>query len=605
MMKENRIGLLKMTVAVLLGMYFSMIFTNIISPKVQVFIDTAKVSSDQSVQVFIYDREYETIDPDENGYYTYSAEIYGKPYDLVFKINASGLECSKMQGGGYYDVEKISDITSYSLYQDVYCVKLNAASKWHLVVFTVYSVLFSVLFWGILKKEIFAGKQYTHVLTYSHTAFLHIGWKPVMVSMIAALASLAVYYGCDLNVLSETIILYQKGIDFYQMFAALNDYKQAGLLMWQYDGSMFAGYHFVSYLIYPFLHYFDPHQYHWIQAACYKLFHMALYNLLVLSVISYLADHDFISESKIKKVYYWSVFNPLTFYVAILFIQFDMLPAYCITLGVLLLSKLQNKKRLSAMLLAFGISCKMTMFLLIPLLAFLIVFVMLQQRKQMKKQKLCFFAVLCMLLAVFLVLPRILRTPLSAALGHLAQAERIWFTTIPYAPEVFLFVAVFGLAVLHIFHLCSVHLGIKKERMILNTLYGIGAVVLIFSFATLATPAFFLETIPAFVLFYASAEDDFQSFWFGILGMMIAANMMFMPEGDITASLLFIGKQPVFTSICRMMEQMGQGVRWNSLLHTISSSAMFAYAVIFAKKGKLLLQSHEKENGEEMKSWIK
>lgn len=594
---KKRIPILKYTAMILLGIYFSTVFTNIVSPKVQLFIDTAKISSDQSVQIFLYDRNYTEVFPDENGYYKYHADIYGNTYNLSFKMEASGFNSLEVQGRGYYETEKISNYTSYGLYEDLYCVKLNAVSRWHSFIFIAYSILFLLLFYYIATKEIFAGGKYTHTLTYSNTAFLHIGWKPVSISIMVAVASLAIYYGCDLNVLSETIVLYEKGIDFFQMFAAVNDYKQAGLLMWQYDGPMLAGYNLVSYLGYPFLRFFHPNQYHWIYAACYKLFNMVLYNLLVLSVISYLVDHGFISENKIKTVYYWSVFNPLTFYVAVLFIQFDMLPAYCITLGVLLLHNLKDKKVLAAMLLAYGISCKMTMFLLIPMLVFLIVFVMYKESRQIRKQKLCFLAALCILLTVFLLLPRAAATPLSIALGHLAQAERIWFTTIQYAPEIFLFVAVFGLAVMHIFNICSVSLRVNEGRMIINTLYFIGAVVLVFSSATLATPAFFLETIPAFIIFYAEADDHFQSLWFGMFGMLIAANMMFMPEGDITASLLFFGKQPFFTSIKNTMDILGEGIKWNSFLHTISSSAMFAYAVIFARRGKLFLRSTEEKQG--------
>ena len=573
-----------------LGVYLSYVFTNIISPKVQLFVDISSKNIDDSIQIFTYNEEYLNVFPDENGRYSANIDIYSKSYNMDFLIRNDGvLECN-INGDKFDKITKISEYTTSYLYQNCYCIKLNVKSSFHFIIFIGITFFWVLIFWYINAHELFSNKQYRYLFTYSKTAFIYIGWKPLILSFAVTLISLAFYYGCDLNVISETIILYQKGIDFYQMFASLNQYKGAELLMWQYNGSMLAGYNLISLLFYPFLCFFDPGKYHLIQAFEYKLFNLAICNLLILSVISFLIDNEFIQSSRAKELYYWSIFNPLTFYVAIIFIQFDILPAYLIGLGILLLQDIHKNKIISATLIGLGISCKMTLYLFIPSIIFLIFFVFFKEHDK-TKQKICFLTILSFIFMLVLLIPQLLDTPISIAYKNLAQSERIWFTTIQYAPTVFLFICIFGLIVLFVFNIYNINLKIPLNNVILNTLYFIGAIALIFSFATLSTPSFFIQTIPAFILLYMGSDDNFQRFWIASVGLLVASNMMFIPEGDITSSLMFFEKKPLFTLLKEIMIEQGEKVKWISLIHTITCSVAFAYAIIFVKKGQDILKS--------------
>lgn len=588
---SNKKGyIIRNIIVILLGVYLSNIFTNILMPKIQIFVDTEKIFLDNSTQVFLYNEKHLNIFPNENGVYMCSLELYSQPYELEFQMNGDQLTNCKINGKEFYNIDKISNYTTVDIYKHTYCIKLNAVSLYHYLILFILSLTWIAILGYIVNKEIFCEGKYDFSLTYSRSAIKYVGWKAVIISIVIALTSTVIHYGCDLHVLSSTIILYQKGIDFYQMFAALNEYKNPELLMWQYDGSMLAGYNLFSYLLYPFLSLFNPHKYHLIQAVGYKLINISIYNALVLSVISYLIDNGFMAKEKAKQTYYFSVFNPLTFYVAIVFIQFDVIPAYCITLGILHLQKLNKNKILSAVLIAYGISCKMTLFLFIPTVFFLILFIVVKEIKESRKPKVIYIATICVLFTIMLLLPRLLNTPLSIALSNLAQAERIWFTAIQYAPTLFLFVAIFSLIVLFIINVYDINLRMRKETMIINALYSIGSIVLIFSFSTISTPAFYIQTIPAFVLLYAASNDKFQSLWTALIGCLIASAFMFVPEGDITASLSWFGLEPIFTTIKNMAISSGNEIRWFSLLHTISASVMFAYAVIFAKKAKEIVK---------------
>lgn len=589
-MNKKKSYIVRNIIVILLAIYFSNIFTNIISPKVQIFIDTERVSSDNSVQIFLYNQKYVDIFADENGIYHCTLNIYSKSYNLDFELKENEIFNCNINGKEFKNIDKISNYTTVNIYQNTYCIKLNATNTSHYCILFAFAIIWIIILGYIINKEIFIKGKYNYSLTYSHTALKYIGWKPIILSILVALISVIIHYGCDLLVLSDTIVLYQNGIDFYQMFAALNEYKNPELLMWQYDGSMLAGYNLVSYLLYPFSPLFDPHKYYLVQAIGYKIINMIIYNALVLSVISYLIDNGFMNKERAKWTYYFSIFNPLTFYVAIIFIQFDMIPAYCITLGILLLQDIRKNKIFSALLIAYGISCKMTLFLFIPSVFLLIFFIMLKESKELNRQKILYIATICTLFSIMLLIPRLLDTPLSIAYSHLAQAERIWYTAIQYAPTLFLFVAIFALTVLFVFNVYDINLSIKKENMILNTLYFIGTVVLIFSFATISTPAFYIQTIPAFILLYATSEDKFQSLLIAFLGGLMASSYMFAPEGDITASLAFLGIEPLFTTIKNMAINSGNEIRWFSLLHTVSVSVMFAYAIIFEKKARDILK---------------
>lgn len=100
---------------------------------------------------------------------------------------------------------------------------------------------------------------------------------------------------------------------------------------------MLVDYGLSSYLPYPTPGGFQPGTYHWLQSSLYKMLNMLLMNGAVLSLISPFLERGFPKEEWARGVYYFSIFNPLCFWIAIIFIWSDMLPVYCILLGLLLL----------------------------------------------------------------------------------------------------------------------------------------------------------------------------------------------------------------------------------------------------------------------------
>lgn len=570
-------------ILIFLSIYLSGFITNIISPKVQLFIDLENINNDNPfILIGDYNKKVsEVYESSKNSnVFNYSSEIYNKKIDIDITTYKNSIDNVKINGNDFNKIIKISKYTKNEHFKNVYCLKTNFVSNNHYkiqIVLLLFMIFIDVLIIKTKrKKELKLSK-----FIYSKSSIRIIGKKPIIISIIVTIISLIFYAGCDLNVISESIIMHQKGIDFYQLFATFKEYKNLTLLMWQYDGAMLAGYSLPSYITYPFLKTFNPANYHWIQVFFYKFFNLLLCNMLVLSVISFLIDKKIINKSKTKIIYYLSIFNPVTYYVAMIFIQFDMLPAYLLTLGILLMDNLEENKYLSGILIGYAISCKMTMWLFIPSIAMLCLFIFLKKKNYISSIKHCItiFITSCLLL----IIPRMLNTPSAVTLSKLDQSRRIWFTTLPYASNVFLFIAIFLIMFSFIIIYYDISLRLKVHQMILITFVSFSAITLAFSFSTMSTPSFWIQTLSGFMIIYALTDDNLSLFNIFIFSSLMIVQYACLQEGDISAFSRFIGKKSLFDSIEQHMVQTGEAVKYRSFLFTISQTIMFAYMCISYK----------------------
>lgn len=591
-MKSKIKTIIFVVLGIMLSYYMSNIFTQILSPKLQFFVDASKYCEDNSLQIFRYDKEGEDVKSADGINYNYETTYGEKRIKLKFQfLNNNVIDCH-INDYKNDNIKNISKYTTVAGYSNVFCIITDIVDAKHNI---IWCFLFIVFLVGELyvALKIIKRKCDPYWLIYSKTSLDYIGIKPIVFSFIITVGSLLIYYGCDLQVISESIIMWQKGIDIYQLFASLNKYKGISLYMWQYDGAMLAGYGLPNLFLTPFLHFFHPENYHWMQAFVYKMFNMLLCNLTVLSIISYFIDCKKITKKKAKEVYFWSIFNPITFYVAIIFIQFDMLPVYCITLGVLLFRKNESKYVvMSAIMIAYGIATKMTSWMFIPFIAFFVVWIICKTRNL--KNMSIFIIVSGLFLSILCILPRLLDTPIKRAFTKLPQSERIWFTTLAYVDSaVYVYLAIAALVFIFIINICKVNLNWKLEEVIEYILIMMGVVTLIFSGITLSTPSFYLNTLPAFALMYLYCNDNFERLIKAMFAILIGTSYLFLPEGDITASLYFFGKQPIFTAVANYMNEHGAMVKWQSTLFTISVATMLAYAYIF---GKMAWEKNQTQN---------
>ena len=566
-------------IIILISLYISFIVSNLIFPKYQIFIDLEPYEQDNKVLIGVHGQDlvqYEVL----NNKVNYDMKILDENYNIKFNIDNNEINSLTINDKEFTKVVKISSYTENKYYKDTYCIKLNKTSIKHYISFGIITIVFVVILY-LVYKSLFDKGKYNHKLIYSDSSIKAIGKKPIIISFVVAILSMVLYVGCDLTVISESVIMYVKGIDFYQMFSCLNEYKGVSLLMWQYDSGMLVGYSIPAYITFPLLKFFNPSGYHWVQVFEYKMFNMLLINLLVLAVISFLIDKKLLKKEKAKKIYYLSVFNPLTFYVAIWFLQFDMLPAYLIILGVLLMDNLKDNKYISGLLIAFALGCKMTMWMFIPSILALAFYLLLKEKKLLDLLK--YGAVVILVVAIMLLCSRVFNSPIANALADIDQSKRIWFTAFAYLSGVFLYLAILGLLITFIINYHDITLKVPKVNMILITLLSFGAITMIFSFGTVSTPSFWLQTLGAFIILFAIKDDNYTLTMLMCFAFLVVVQYAFLPEGDVTASLKFINKEPIFTLVKNKAIEIGEFEKYQSILFTVSQSAMLGFTIIFSK----------------------
>ena len=568
---------------VLLSVYLGYIFTNIAVPRVQLFLDLANYESTGTVEIFKYDTEYRSLTANNDGIYSTGYTVYDEPVNVSFSVVDGAPINVKINDKEFINVDKISDYTVVPAYSNTYVLKTNYLGFAFFPTLFLFTAIFLASFEFVLNRVILTSKDRFFKVVYSKLGIENIGKKPIIISFVITAISIIIYHGCDLVPLVETMKLSSSGTDIYQLFACLNKYKDIELFLWQYDGMMLAFYKLVSCISYlPFK--FDVNSYHWGYTILYKFVNIILLNLTAISLVSFMLAHNIIPREKSKNISLWTVLNPVTFYVAVVFIQFDALPLYLFTLGVLLLDNIEDNKILPFLLIVFGISCKIPMMMVMPVIGMMGLYFLLKSiGDKLKKLALYFLFFFVMLLVIFLT-PRILHSPLGVAYSGMRAAQRMWWTTVQYAPVVYLFVTVMVIEIICLLNYVKFNLKVSVVDLIQNSLLIVAAIIYGFSFSVLSTPGIFIITLPAFAFIYARMEDNLQRFIFGFGGLFMVVYVLFSSIGDISATSVFFGGKAYFVEIEQMYAGTQTGTQINSVLHTVSNSAMLGYAIIFFKE---------------------
>lgn len=564
----------------LLSIYLGYIFTNIASPRVQIFLDFANYENAGTVEIFKYDTEYRSLSADADGVYSTDYTVYGEPVNISFSVADIAPTNVKINGKDFLNIDKISKYTVAQAYSYTYVLKTDYMGFAFFPLLFLFAAIFLSAFEFIFNKVILVSNDKLFKVVYSRTGFESIGKKSIIIPYIITAVSLIIYHGCDLVPLSESIKLSSSGTDIFQLFACLNKYKDIELFIWQYDGMMLAFYKLVSWICYlPFK--FDVNSYHLGYTILYKFVNITLLNLTAISLVSFMIEHNVIPKEKAKNIYLWTVLNPVTLYVAVIFIQFDALPLYLFTLGVLLLDNIEKNKILPFLLISLGITCKIPMMMAMPVIGMMGLYFLLNARGDGLKKLVLYFIFFIIMLVVVFLLPRIVHAPLGVAYSGMRAAQRMWWTTVQYAPVVYLFVTVMVIEILCLLNYVKLNLKVSVVDLIQNSLLMVAAIVYGFSFSVLSTPGIFIVTLPAFAFMYAKQEDNLQRFIFGFGGLLMVVYVLFSSIGDISATSIFFGGKAYFTEIEHMYSGTPTGTQINSVLHTVSNSAMLAYAIIF------------------------
>ena len=444
----------------------------------------------------------------------------------------------------------------------------------------------------IVKREIAASGFGTlgKTLLCGGSAVRAIGKKGFFWALAGVILSCLIAVGSDINVTIGNFRLAGDGVNIYQYQATMDQRYQISVLLWPYNPPMLMAY-FLGTLPMQLWHP-AASGYHIVCYLIFKLLNGVLILVTVVGILSFLEKRGMIAREKCRSVFLWSFFNPLVFYVAVIYIQLDIFPACCLALGCLLFAE-KKTPVLAGILLAVGLSCKMQCFLLIPPVLVVLLCVLIRKEKEDRIVAWKMAVGLVITLMIFLASTLKPGVPVELIRQYNPQAERAWWTSILYVPNVYFLITPAVLICAMIADMVHLDLQKRPETLAMNTLYMFGAIVLLFSFSILSTPSTLIHCLAAFTLLNILAKDHLQRLMIGGLSILMVFEVMFGAVGDVTRLLSFVGFPYTFTALEQHLSGTDQGIRFYTLLFTISHAAMLTYGVLFCKKAIDTLRSDD------------
>lgn len=587
-MKKVRTTLLWIITAAICA-YIAWGITVELFPQPQFTVELAEAQN-QAVTVYTYHDQGTPFPATLTGPDTYVCDIpqgyWKNAYHLEFTVDpANNRVLSASINGETVNprhIVQVAEFNSSSPYCSTVVITTGEAAIKSLIMFcAVLAVLLALCL--IVRREI-KSSGYGNIgkaILCGGSALKYIGKSTLLFAVIAIMLSCLIAVGCDIDTIIGTMNLYGSGVNIYQYQATIDLRYQIVMPLWPYNLPLTMFYFLGTLPLSLCRSLYSCGTYHIFHYLIYKLLNGMLLAAVVIGILSFLEKRGYIAGKKCRSVFLWSFFNPVVFYVAVVFLQADPFPMCCLALGCLLLADKQTPV-LSGILLGTGLACKMQNLLMLPMVLVLMLFLLLKKQPgPTRAAALKTALVTAFILAVWMMPNLKPNAPLAVMFQYLPLSERVWWTAIQYTPTVFLQFTPGILILIMIADLLRVHLGASDEAMTMNALYMFGAIVLLYSFSMLSTPSTYIHTLAAFTLCNVFAKDRFQRLLIAGLSALIVFEVMFTSVGDVLRLTNMFGLTTSFAAIEQAVQAAGGGVKFGSLLFTISHAAMLAFGLYF------------------------
>lgn len=578
-------------IAVIICMLVALACTTDLFPQPQFTVDMSEVQMSQDVYVYTYHNQGTCFSTELVRENTYSCDIetgyWKNNYHLEITIDPSSNHVISASINGKVVKSKqivhIDEIITSPPYQSTAVIIAREVTAKCVLTFIIFFASLLILC-KIVSCEVKLNCHGTLVKTLlcGGSAINFIKKRDVAIAFVGVILSSVFAVGCDINVIIGNMTLVGKGINIYQYIATMDQRYQIQNLMWPYGQPMLLAY-FIGTLPLQ-LGKYNFWEYNLSCYLFYKILHGSLIAVLIISVLSFLLNNKIIKAKECRSVFLWSFFNPLVFYVAIIFIQIDIFPALCLTLGCLVLSN-KSAPILAGTLLGIGISCKMQCFLLAPIVILLFLCGLFRRDKLERLNAMKAGTAFIFVLIIFMSPALKANLPVSLMIQCTPQADRAWWTVIQYTEDIYFFITPGILICAMIANMINIDRKKRSETLACNALYMYGAIVLLFSFSIKSTPSTLIHCLAAFTLINVAAKDNLQRLMIGGLSILAVFEVMFTTIGDISGLLPYIGIPYTFTALVESLYGTDKWLRFFGLLFTISHAAMLTYGLLFCKKG--------------------
>lgn len=397
--------------------------------------------------------------------------------------------------------------------------------------------------------------------------------------------------GGDAAVIINTSNMFSEGIDIYQFQVNSRNLLGTVYAEFPYNPISLFIYGGIFKLLHPIMKTLPLlFNYTYLHIFLIKIINWFFINFTIIAVINYFDKYLNLTEKKKTLIYYLSFLNPVTFYVAFIFVQIDALSLFLFTLGFLNLPKLKENNYTGIFLLSIASIIKMQLFILIPIIIIsTIIYIINKKNIGNVFVKLTKTALIFVIIAlIFLGLHFVLKTPYYLITTTLKQSERIFYTTLHYMGDTNLLISVLliGLALYnYAFKLKS---NIKEFSLVKINLIYMLVMIFMLSASIVPTPSIYILSLPAFIAIIAEEKDWYRIFIIYIMSIFIVLLPMLSDYGDITLLLSFNRSNSLLMNFLQTLNSINF-IKFYNIVFSISCVSMLAYSLLAIKKVNSIL----------------
>lgn len=517
---------------------------------------------------------------------------------IIKSVEYNGIDLNKsniIKLGDISDLDKAyKDIPVFTINRE----NINKPLCISLLTTFIFSTLY-LLFRKEIKFKINNNNFLSSLFLFSDESIKLIKKKDMIIIASVFITTFFVVVGCDARLIVNMTTLFNGGVDIYQLQVNTKIILLREFAEFPYNPMMLYIWSSISYIFTPIFKLIPViNNYPYLQVGVIKLVNLFFILTSVLSILSFMLKNKYIDMKKAKLVFYLAIFNPVTFYVSILFVQLDALTLYLFTLGILNLSKINENKYIGILFLSIGLLLKMQLIFLIPSTIVTILYIIIFNKDTIKNKlkritisASIFFTTFILTFGTYYFL----KTPFYFLEKNLSQSDRIWGVTIQYTTGLYLYLAIAAILIVILSFLLSLKSNMKKETIIIYSLIYSAVMIFAFSFAILPTPSIYTVSLAAFVCIMCLEKDILRNVIFSLMSVLIVFGAMFSDYGDITRLFFSWDVTPFLTSKVSNFSD-ALKVTYNSSVFTISAVAMLFYSIYMAKEAIKLNKSEENEN---------
>jgi membrane protein len=407
---------------------------------------------------------------------------------------------------------------------------------------------------------------------------------------IVILASFAVIPGIDLRNITRMSSNFASGGDIYQI-QNLHEVElhKFDWVSYPYNPIMLVFYTIPNLLSFGFAPFYIQTPFLWLPALIFRACNAVLMRETILSMQGYMMDEGVVQSEKNERSFWIAFLSPVAFYVAIIFIQLDILPIFLVTEGLIQLLRNdanRGNQRIGSILMGVGCFCKLQNVLMFPMCALVYFVLIWKKRQNIINAGLFLVAFLLNVASVYVFNPII-----GIFLSRNVQGNRVWLTIFSYVEGGYIYLTLFFVVLLLMLAAMQYKASMTNAQLCIGTLLANGALILLFSATILDTLSSYVIAFPAFIYVLCHEKDELRRWLIWGMSIVILVIWALVASGDITSGLHYFGRSGIFEQLESSLAGTIEGKHWGTIIFTLSRSGLSAYVILFFGEMKRLLES--------------